>query len=439
MAIKLKRSSTPGSVPDVSSLELGELALNTYDGTIYLKKNQSGTEEIVSFTQSGFPTSDVGYLYDDGAGNLTWQVVDQLSNGGSSTLTWQSGNLIYDSGFGGGANGQGPFSIEEKFGNASIGWNTGGSDQNFWFTELYIGSGGSFYFYPDGRIKTPKYQFPGVNSAGGRQTLIDPYSPSQFANLEWGYPAAISNGTSTVYIDGSGNVQLPAGTDIFDSTGAVYRGVNVQDDTVPVSSSSYTLNFGTGLVVSVDPGTNITSIGVDDALSNVSTLNVSGDISIGGNFTATGAIFAIGTVYSNGVPTLTSQFQADWTQADEASPAFINNKPTLITTILYTKQLNYVGTVDPQEGTLRWYPDSNIVITSVFVNASIPPTTSNLQLDVKKNGTSFQTVTLDIGEYKSTAISLSESLTSNDYITVDVITGGLAAFATLTISYTRVA
>jgi hypothetical protein len=30
--IKLKRSAVPGKIPTTSSLELGELALNTYDG-----------------------------------------------------------------------------------------------------------------------------------------------------------------------------------------------------------------------------------------------------------------------------------------------------------------------------------------------------------------------------------------------------------------------
>jgi hypothetical protein len=30
--IKLKRSAVPGNIPTTSSLELGELALNTYDG-----------------------------------------------------------------------------------------------------------------------------------------------------------------------------------------------------------------------------------------------------------------------------------------------------------------------------------------------------------------------------------------------------------------------
>lgn len=57
--IKLKRSATAGNVPSTSDLALGELAMNTTDGAIYMKKNVSGTESIehinrgsVFFTQS---------------------------------------------------------------------------------------------------------------------------------------------------------------------------------------------------------------------------------------------------------------------------------------------------------------------------------------------------------------------------------------------------
>lgn len=44
--VKLKRSSTQGNVPTTSNLDLGELAINTFDGKIYLKKD-NGTESIV--------------------------------------------------------------------------------------------------------------------------------------------------------------------------------------------------------------------------------------------------------------------------------------------------------------------------------------------------------------------------------------------------------
>jgi hypothetical protein len=47
MGIRLKRSSTAGKAPVTTDLELGELAVNTNDGRLYLKKSVSGTESIV--------------------------------------------------------------------------------------------------------------------------------------------------------------------------------------------------------------------------------------------------------------------------------------------------------------------------------------------------------------------------------------------------------
>lgn len=47
--IKLKRSAVQGKIPTTSSLELGELAINTYDGKLFLKKD-NGTEAIVDVT-----------------------------------------------------------------------------------------------------------------------------------------------------------------------------------------------------------------------------------------------------------------------------------------------------------------------------------------------------------------------------------------------------
>ncbi len=48
--IKLKRSATSGATPSTSDLELGELALNTYDGKMYMKKTVSGSSSIVELT-----------------------------------------------------------------------------------------------------------------------------------------------------------------------------------------------------------------------------------------------------------------------------------------------------------------------------------------------------------------------------------------------------
>ena len=45
--IKLKRSSTSSNVPSVSDLTLGELAVNTFDGKLFFKKD-NGTDSIES-------------------------------------------------------------------------------------------------------------------------------------------------------------------------------------------------------------------------------------------------------------------------------------------------------------------------------------------------------------------------------------------------------
>jgi hypothetical protein len=51
--IQLRRSATASAVPTTTQLALGELAINTYDGKLYLKKNVSGTETVVEVGAGG--------------------------------------------------------------------------------------------------------------------------------------------------------------------------------------------------------------------------------------------------------------------------------------------------------------------------------------------------------------------------------------------------
>ena len=48
--IKLRRSAVAGRVPTTAQLALGELAINTADGKIYIKQDVGGTESIVEFS-----------------------------------------------------------------------------------------------------------------------------------------------------------------------------------------------------------------------------------------------------------------------------------------------------------------------------------------------------------------------------------------------------
>lgn len=74
--IKIKQSSVPSKVPLVTDLVLGELAINTFDGKLYLKKND-GAESIVELGigggggNSSITISETAPL-DPANGNLWW-------------------------------------------------------------------------------------------------------------------------------------------------------------------------------------------------------------------------------------------------------------------------------------------------------------------------------------------------------------------------------
>ena len=55
--IKLKRSSVSGNTPTTSDLELGEVAINTYDGKMFIKKND-GSDSIVEIGGSSGTVTD---------------------------------------------------------------------------------------------------------------------------------------------------------------------------------------------------------------------------------------------------------------------------------------------------------------------------------------------------------------------------------------------
>lgn len=54
--IKLKRSAVAGKVPTTGSLDLGELAVNTSDGKVYLKKD-NGIQSIQTLVTTDSSTS----------------------------------------------------------------------------------------------------------------------------------------------------------------------------------------------------------------------------------------------------------------------------------------------------------------------------------------------------------------------------------------------
>lgn len=65
--VQLKRSAVPGKVPTTSDLALGEVGINTFDGKVYIKKD-NGTASIVEIGGGGASVggSDTQVLFNDG-------------------------------------------------------------------------------------------------------------------------------------------------------------------------------------------------------------------------------------------------------------------------------------------------------------------------------------------------------------------------------------
>ncbi len=104
--IKLRRSATSGAVPTTGQLALGELAMNTFDGKLFIKTDQSGTESIaeigaggstitIASTPPGSPNvgdiywDDVdgsAYIYYDDSNTQQWVSLSAASSAGSSVI-----------------------------------------------------------------------------------------------------------------------------------------------------------------------------------------------------------------------------------------------------------------------------------------------------------------------------------------------------------------
>jgi len=87
--IKLRRSATQGAVPTTSQLALGELAMNTYDGKLFIKKDVNGTESIVEIGAGGSISisSTAPAAVDSSDGDIYWD-----SNDGRAYIYYDDGN-----------------------------------------------------------------------------------------------------------------------------------------------------------------------------------------------------------------------------------------------------------------------------------------------------------------------------------------------------------
>lgn len=87
--VLIKRSSTPGAIPTASQLSLGELAINTWDGKMYLKKND-GSDTVVEVSAGGGNSYTAGFGID-----ITGQVISStIKSAGTGFFGVQIGDGI---------------------------------------------------------------------------------------------------------------------------------------------------------------------------------------------------------------------------------------------------------------------------------------------------------------------------------------------------------
>ena len=63
---RIKRSAVPGKVPAVTDLQLGELALNTFDADVFTLRSRPGIGTDVVRVGSGVTVTNILYVTKDG-------------------------------------------------------------------------------------------------------------------------------------------------------------------------------------------------------------------------------------------------------------------------------------------------------------------------------------------------------------------------------------
>jgi len=100
--------------------------------------------------------------------------------------------------------------------------------------------------------------------------------------------------------------------------------------------------------------------------------------------------------------------------------------------------VNISGNVQVFNGVARWYPPKSITLIDITSHVNTAPTTNTTIIDLLKNGTSVLTgtyPTISIGSNNSNTVLLTTTLTTTDYLTVNITSAGGSADMYIQIRY----
>jgi hypothetical protein len=93
--IKIKRSSVPGKKPTVNDLPLGELALNTYDAEVFVRRERAGIGTDIISIGIGATVTNILYVTQDGSDTNTGRKLgDAKRTIGAALTTATTGTII---------------------------------------------------------------------------------------------------------------------------------------------------------------------------------------------------------------------------------------------------------------------------------------------------------------------------------------------------------
>jgi len=283
--IKLKRSATQGKVPSTGNLSLGEIAINTYDGRVFLKKND-GSDSIQHVVVTDSITTGSITIFGNISGSWNGHVIDkqylddEILNTSLNTFT-QSAITITGNGTSGSV---AVFNDTHEVTNATITSVDGGTiithdnDTNIIFTVS--GSNGELLTITDSNTGNLLE----VNDASG----IDVFTVSAVGDVSASGAITASDITGLTSLNVNGNIY---GTS-FNGTGLVSGSVlrpdgdGIVSESAQIDAQSATNpaaiydNSGTPTLRSgITQGELQTAIGVDAAGTKNST-----DVTLGGSY-----------------------------------------------------------------------------------------------------------------------------------------------------------
>ena len=306
--IVLKRSATQDAVPGTSDLELGELALNTYDGKLYMKKTVGGSSSIVNlsggtaagssafshttfkYTASGSTTTFSGT--DDDSKTLSYtagqlqvflngillDVSDYTASNGTSVVldsATSSGSILLATSF----TGTNPFDYFKYVATSSQTTFTG-NDAN---SESLLYTVGNIQVYLNGVLLDAS----DYTATSGTTVVLGSGATSGDILTIWEFnEASISDLTSDTSPQLGGDLDVN-GNDIVSTSNAHINviphgtgNVTLQTDTLQLGSSAenviVTTNSTGDLTLNTNSGTNSGSIVIADGANNNITLTPNG-------------------------------------------------------------------------------------------------------------------------------------------------------------------